>query len=321
MSQYSRRDVLKLGALLATGLSLDSTYSAIFADGLEKMSSGQAKVLWLQGMSCSGCSVSFLNSDNPGPSDVLTSMISLLYHSTISAAQGTDAMRVIDQVAGNKDFILAVEGSVPTTMPESCTMGGRTFEAVLLPALNNAKAIVAIGTCASFGGIPAAEGNQTGAVGLKQFMEKKGINIQNRLINCPGCPIHPEEIWGTLAYVISKGYPAVDPKLLTPNMFYAHSVHDNCPRFHYWEKEIFAKKFGDDEGCLFKLGCLGPLSRTSCPRRQWNGGTNWCIRAGAPCLGCTSEHFAKSRDFPFYRKGEESHAVSYNESQRKEVNS
>ena len=101
-------------------------------------------------------------------------------------------------------------------------------------------------------------------------------------------------------------------------MFYAHSVHDECPRYHYWEKEIFAKHFGD-EGCLFKLGCLGPLSHTRCPRRQWNGGVNWCIRAAAPCVSCTSEFFARKRDFPFYRKGEASHLVNYKESDRREV--
>ena len=76
MSQYSRREVLKLGALLAAGLGLDSTYSAVFADGLQKISTGEAKVLWLQGMSCSGCSVSFLNSTEPGAAEIITSMIS-----------------------------------------------------------------------------------------------------------------------------------------------------------------------------------------------------------------------------------------------------
>lgn len=320
MSQFSRREVLKLGALLGAGLGLDSTYSAVFADGLQKIVNGQVKVLWLQGMSCSGCSVSFLNSNDPGPADIITTMLSLVYHSTISAAQGVEAMRVIDQVIATNDYILVLEGSVPTTMPEACMMGGRTLESILIPALKNAKAIAAVGTCATFGGIPAAEGNQTGAVGLRTFMEQKGIPFQNRLLNCPGCPVHPESIWGTIAYVVAKGYPTVDAKLLTPDAFYAHSVHDNCPRFHYWEKEVFAQQFGE-EGCLFKLGCLGPLSHTNCPKRQWNGGVNWCIRAGAPCIGCTSEVFARKRDFPFYRKGEESHPVNYNESQRKEVTS
>ncbi len=318
MSQYSRREVLKLGALLAAGFGLDSTYSAVFADGLEKLSTGEAKVLWLQGMSCSGCSVSLLNSTEPGVAEVITSMISLVYHPTISAAQGTEAMRVIEQMVAGNDFILVLEGAVPAGMPDACTMGGRTLEAILVPALHNAKTIVAAGTCAAFGGIPAAEGNQTGAVGLKTFMEQKGISHQNRLLNCPSCPVHPESIWGTLAYVVSKGYPQVNANLLTPDMFYAHSVHDNCPHFHYWEKEIFAEHFGD-EGCLFKLGCLGPLSHTNCPKRQWNGGVNWCIRAAAPCIGCTSESFARKRDFPFYRKGEASHPVGYSEAQRKEV--
>jgi hydrogenase small subunit len=317
MSQLSRREMLKLGAVLAAGLGLDSTYSAVFADGLEKITSGQTKVLWLQGMSCSGCSVSFLNSNEPGPADILTTMISLVYHSTISAAQGVDAMRVIDQVIAGNDFLLAIEGSVPAGMPEACMMGGRTFESIITPAMKSAKAIVAVGTCAAFGGIPSAEGNPTGAVSVREFMEKKGIPFENRLVNCPSCPAHPESIWGTLAYVVAKGYPAVNPKLLTPSMFYARSVHDECPRFHYWEKEQFAGHFGE-EGCLFKLGCLGPLSHTDCPRRQWNSGSNWCIRAAAPCIGCTSEMFSKRKDFPFYRKGEQSHPVAYNELQRRE---
>lgn len=320
MNQFSRREVLKLGAVMAAGLGLDPTYSAVFADGFQKISSGQPKVIWLQGMSCSGCSISFLNSTEPGPADILTSMISLVYHTTVSAAQGTVAMQVIDQVIAGNDFILVLEGSVPAGLPEACTMGGRTLESILIPALRNAKAVVAVGSCSSFGGVPAAEGNPTGSIGLKEFMEKKGIPFQNRLVNCPSCPVHPESVWGTLAYLAAKGYPEVNPRLLTPTMFYAHSVHDECPRFHYWEKEQFAKHFGE-EGCLFKLGCLGPLSHTRCPRRQWNGGVNWCIRAAAPCVSCTSEHFARKKDFPFYRKGEEYHLVNYSESQRREVTS
>ena len=147
MSQYSRREVLKLG-LLAAGLGLDSSYSVVFGDGLQKISTGEAKVLWLQGMSCSGCSVSLLNSTEPGAAEIITSMISLVYHSTLSAAQGTDAMRVIEQMIAGNDFILVLEGAVPAGMPEACTMGDRTLEAILVPALKNAKAIVAAGTCA-----------------------------------------------------------------------------------------------------------------------------------------------------------------------------
>jgi len=131
--------------------------------------------------------------------------------------------------------------------------------------------------------------------------------LGEQLIDDPNLLTRKAELWlpvSSKADVAAKGYPEVSSELLTPTMFYNHSVHDNCPMFHYWEKHEFAKKFGDP-GCLFELGCLGPLSHTNCPRRQWNGGTNWCIRASAPCIGCTSDKFALYRDFPFYRKGEQ----------------
>ncbi len=226
------------------------------------------------------------------------------------------SLALIDKLIETGDFLLVLEGAVPLDMPEACVIGGKPLTTLLPPLLKRPRRILAVGTCAAFGGIPAAEGNPTGRRSAATSWSSEGIPTDKRLINCPGCPIHPESLVGTLAYLIAKGYPEVDPNLLTPNMFYKHSVHDECPRFHYWEKRSFAEKFGDD-GCLFKLGCLGPLSHTNCPRRQWNGGVNWCIRAGAPCIACTNENFAKSRDFPFYRKGEDVHAVAYQESDRK----
>ncbi len=242
-------------------------------------------------------------------------MISLVYHPTISAAQGDVAMETVEKTVQSKDYYLVVEGSVPIGMPEACVVGGRPFAKTLEKAARNAKAVVAAGTCASFGGIPAAEGNATGAVGVQQFMEHCRISTKSRLINCPGCPVHPQTLLGTVAYVIGKGLPRRDPELLTPAMFWERSVHDGCPKFHAWEKREFAKRFGD-EGCLFELGCLGPLSKASCSRQRWNGGVNWCIGAGAPCTACSSDQFALRRDFPFYRKGENVHAVEYNDTDR-----
>jgi hydrogenase small subunit len=316
MEKYSRRDVLRMGACLAAGLGLSGVQGVILAEGLEKIVTGKAKVLWLQAMSCTGCSVSFLNVDSPGPVEILTEIVSLVYHQTISAAQGDDVQKLIDQLAATGDYYLVVEGAVPLDMPTACVMGGKPASTLMPPILKNAKAILAVGTCASFGGIPAAEGNITTAASVRAFMERYSIPVEGRLVNCPGCPTHPQSILAALAFVISKGYPKVNPKLLTPDMLYKHSVHDECPRFHYWEKEVFAEKFGD-EGCLFKLGCLGPLSHTHCPRSQWNGGVNWCVRAGAPCTACTSESFAKYRDFPFYRKSEAYHPAKYTEADRR----
>ncbi len=320
MQRYTRRDFMQMGSALAAGLGLTAGNQNIIAQGLEKLTSGKTKVLWLQGMSCTGCSVSFLNSEDPGPLEILTQIISLSYHPNLSAAQGELAGQTIDKVVEDEDFLLVFEGSVPMDMPEACVIGTRPLVELLPAVLKKAKAIVAAGTCASFGGIPAAEGNPTGAASLLDFMRREHIKVDNRLVHCPGCPSHPQSLLGTIAYLAAKGYPHVDPELFTPMMFFSHSVHDDCPKFHNWEKRHFAEHFGED-GCLFKLGCLGPLSRTSCPQRQWNGGANWCIRAGAPCTACTSPDFGRRRDFPFYRKGEEVHAVAYRDEDRKAVQS
>ena len=316
MSSYSRREFLRMGAFLAAGLGLGHGAAAALAQGLKRIFERQTRVLWLQGMSCSGCSVSFLNAEEPGPLDVLTQVISLVFHPTVSATQGTQALEAIAKLTQEGRYCLIVEGPVPMQMPTACTIGGQPFAALLSTAMAKAEFVIAAGSCAAYGGIPGAEGSVTGAVGLQDFMKSKGIPWEKRLVNCPGCPIHPQTLVSTLAYLAGVGYPQVHPELLTPDMICKHSVHDDCPRFHYWQKDSFAQHFGE-EGCLFKLGCLGPLSHTNCPQRQWNGGVNWCIRAGAPCIACTSKDFAKRRAFPFYRKGEQHHAVEYQEQDRK----
>ncbi|MBN2447577.1 MAG: hydrogenase small subunit [Phycisphaerae bacterium] len=316
MANYSRREFLRMGTVLAAGFGLGRAAAPALADGLQRIFSGQKRVLWLQGQSCSGCSVSLLNSEDPGPLELLTEFMSLVYHPTISATQGSQAIDTIQKAIQTGGYFLVVEGSIPTKMAAACELGGRPLTTILPDALRRADLVIAAGSCAAFGGIPAGEGNETGAAGVGEFMQSCGIEPRQRLVNCPGCPVHPQSIVGTLAYAASKGYPDVNSELFTPDMFYKNSVHDDCPRFHYWQKQEFAEHFGD-EGCLFKLGCLGPLSHTNCPQRQWNGGVNWCIRAGAPCLGCTSPGFARQQAFSFYRKGEKHHAVAYNEQDRK----
>lgn len=320
MPGYSRRDFLRISAAVTAGLGIGQSQVAVLAKGLEKIYKQQTRVLWLQGMSCSGCSVSFLNSEHPGPLELLTEVISLVLHQTVSAVQGDEVLRIVDKLVSEGNYVLILEGSLPLDMPEACVIGGKPLTTILPPVLRKAQAIVAAGTCAAFGGIPAAEGKVTGAASVKEFMQSKGIPTAKRLVNCPGCPVHPQALVATLGSIVGAGYPAVNPDLLTPDLCYKHSVHDECPRFHYWENNEFAERFGD-EGCLFKLGCLGPVSHTACPRRQWNGGVNWCIRAGAPCIGCTSDAFAKKRTFAFYRKGEQYHEVAYGENERKGTSS
>jgi hydrogenase small subunit len=313
---FTRRDFLKMGAVLAASASLPKSMANVFAAGLEKLAN-TTRVIWLQGQSCSGDSISLLNSIDPEPADLLTRYISLVIHQNIGAAQGQVFMETLEKIVQNGDYILAIEGSIPMGMPKACVIGGKPFEQILLEMIPKAKAVAAIGTCATFGGIPAAEGNPTGSGSVLDFMKKNGLAWQNKLVNCTSCPVHPDAIVGTLAYIAARGYPDVDPALLTPKMFYSHSTHDNCPRYHYYERKIFAKHFGDAEGCLFQLGCLGPLTKTECPNRQWNSSVNWCIRSAAPCIGCSSPHFARKKDFPFYRIGEHAHSVNYTDTDRK----
>jgi len=182
-------------------------------------------------------------------------------------------------------------------MPEACVIGDKTLAEHLLSAARTMSGAIAVGTCASHGGIPAAEGNLTGAVSLKEFYQKN--QLQPLIINIPGCSVHPDWVWKTIIYLVRAGLP----ELINggePKMFFERKVHDNCPRYHDFQQENFALKLGD-KGCLFKLGCLGPDTYADCPSRWWNGGQTWCVGVNAPCIGCASPMFAAKKDFPFYR--------------------
>jgi hydrogenase small subunit len=121
------------------------------------------------------------------------------------------------------------------------------------------------------------------------FKEEK---ITTPLINIPGCPPHPDWFVGTVARILIAGLPTADDldDLLRPKDFYGMLIHENCQRRPYFDEGKFAKKFGDP-GCLYELGCKGPITYADCPIRQWNNGVNWCIKAGMGCQGCTQPEF------------------------------
>jgi len=298
--KFNRRQFLKMGASLAAAMGLEPASVPRIVEALSELSSGQAPVLWLQGQSCSGCSVSLLNTENPSPTEVLTRYISLLFHSTLSAATGHTAMEVVEKAIEAGGYYLAVEGALPAGMPEACVMGHKPVTELVARAAKKAKAVICVGTCAAYGGIPAAENNPTGSISVAEFLKKEGSAAP--IIRLPGCPSHPDWVVGTLVHVIKFGLPKLDEDG-RPEMFFGRLLHDQCPRFADYERENFAQTFSG-EGCLFKLGCLGPVTKADCTTRLWNRGANTCIVAGAPCIGCASEIFAKSPSLPFYRKGE-----------------
>lgn len=271
-------------------------------------------VVWLQTAACTGCSVSLLNSASPTVRNLLIDQvvpgfhINLRFHATIMAGAGEPAIEVLEETAKEKKdgYILVVEGAIPTaTDAVYGAIGERdgkpvSMEDRLVELARDAQAILAVGTCASFGGIPAAAPNPTGCKPVSKILEAKGIS--KPLVNIPGCPPHPDWFVGTVASIILSGLPKAEDldDNLRPLAFYGKLIHENCPRRAYFDEGKFAKKPGD-EGCLYELGCKGPITYADCPLRRWNNGTNWVIGAGAPCNGCTQPEFPDQTS-PFYEK-------------------
>ena len=163
----------------------------------------------------------------------------------------------------------------------------------------NALAVLAVGTCAAYGGIPAAKPNPTGAKGVHEIFKEKGIATP--VVNIPGCPVHPDWFVGTVAQVIISGLGAVEVDHIgRPKLFFGELVHENCQRRADFDKGKFAEKPGD-EGCLYRVGCKGHYTYADCPIRQWNNGVNWCVKAGSPCLGCVEADFPDGTS-PLYEK-------------------
>ncbi|MCX7927036.1 MAG: hydrogenase small subunit [Candidatus Omnitrophica bacterium] len=297
--ELTRREFLKICTASAVGAGISQVVNPKLIAALEEVATTKPPVIWLQGANCTGCAVSLLNTSHPTIAEVLLKIISLEYCSTIMAASGELAFTHLEMVTekAKGKYILAVEGAVPTKDNGIyCTLGEKDGkEVTLLELLNEiapkAAAILAIGNCASFGGIPAAKPNPTGCKPVSEIV--KGVPI----INLQGCPPHPDWMVGTIAHVLLFGLPALDDKG-RPKLFYSETVHQNCPNYSYFQEGKMAKKFGD-KGCLIELGCKGPMAYSDCPLRKWNSGVNWCIGVGSPCIGCSSDKFPDSMS-PFY---------------------
>jgi hydrogenase small subunit len=272
----------------------------------------EVPVVWLAASSCTGCSVSLLNSASPTIKNVLVdevipgTHINLRFHQTIMAGNGEQAVKALEDTIKEKKggYVLVVDGAIPSGATAGyCVMGERgdkpvTMEQRLGELAGNALAVLAVGTCSSFGGIPAAAPNPSNARPVREILKEKGIN--KPIIHIPGCPPHPDWIVGTISSILLNGLPKAEDldDFLRPKTYYGKLIHENCPRRAYFDEGKFAKKPGD-EGCLYELGCKGPITYADCPSRRWNNGTNWVIGAGSPCLGCTQPEFP---NLPMYQK-------------------
>ncbi|ADZ22923.1 Periplasmic hydrogenase small subunit, dehydrogenase (plasmid) [Clostridium acetobutylicum EA 2018] len=252
--------------------------------------------IWLEVTGCSGNIISFLNSENPDLNYVLNQLINLTYNNTLMTAEGEAAFETFLNTL-NTEFILLVDGAVSAKENGQYNIVAHykdkritALEAVKM-AGEKAKYVLAVGTCASSGGISAAKPNPSLSKSISEV-------INHEVINLPGCPCHPDWVVGILAHLVAFGKPELDA-YKRPILFYGSTIHDNCTRRGYFDQRIFAKKFGE-KGCMFKLGCRGPVTKTDCPRRKWNGYVNWPVEDNTTCIGCANFNFPDGME-PFIR--------------------
>ncbi len=295
----SRRDFLRYcgvaaGAMGLSGMDLEALGAALQGIAVPR-------VVWFHGSGCQGDSVSMLNRIAPGEpaatiDDALVNYIELDYHSVVMTSAGEQAALSAMRQRRLGSYVLAVEGGIPTAFDGgACTVWtwqGRdvTYREAVADFARNAAVILAVGTCAAFGGIPKAPPNTTGILSCSELLAAEGITGKT-LINIPGCPAHPDWTLGTIAKLILGQQIILDPNL-RPMAFFGNNVHDYCPRNESAPSHKgFATAFGQDHLCLADLGCRGPDTFADCPNRRWNNGVNWCVDANGMCIGCTEPEF------------------------------
>ncbi|MBP2662961.1 MAG: hydrogenase (NiFe) small subunit HydA [Firmicutes bacterium] len=251
---------------------------------------GKLPVIWLETNDSGDNNIAFMNTTYPYLQQVFADMINLLYSNTFMAAQGKDALDLLFSSAkkykGN--FILVVEGAIPTKDNGIYNVVAQTKKRAItaLEAVTTlgemAGYVIALGTCASFGGASSAAPNLTGSVGVNKVLTREIINVS-------GCPVNPDWFVGTLAHLLMYGKPELDA-LGRPTLFYGNTIHRHCQRRSYFDKKDFAEKLGDIE-CMFSLGCIGPKTSADCPYRQWTNHVSWPVKVNTPCIGCTNQDF------------------------------
>src|SRR5215831_17969968 len=274
----------------------------------------EVHILWMTaGLSCDGDSVSVTNAEQPSVEDVVLGAIPGLpkvhLHNPVLAYEvGDDFMKYFYQAErGEIDpFVLVVEGSIPnehikdqgywaaqgtdhhTGQPiTTCEWIDR-----LAP---KALAVVAAGTCATYGGIHAMAGNPTGAMGLADYLgwgwrSKAGLPV----VNVPGCPVQPDNFMETLTYLLFQA-AGIAPMIplddkLRPTWLFGKTVHEGCDRAGYYEQADFTHEYGEPK-CLVKIGCWGPVVNCNVTKRGWMAGLGGCPNVGGICIGCTMPGF------------------------------
>jgi hydrogenase small subunit len=248
-------------------------------------------VIWLNGQDCNGNIESFLRATKPTVSQLILDRLAINYSELLMAPAGRAAEMSRDDTMLKGGYVAIVEGSIPRAANGTyCCVGGRSYLDIVRDVTGNALATIAVGTCASHGGLPAARGGVTGAVGVRAL-----LGPGPRVIALPGCPVNVANLTATIVqYLATHSWPATDRRD-RPLFAYGSEVHERCPRLAHFENEQYVRKWGDaghrSGWCLRYMGCQGPETNANCPTVRWDAGTSWPVKAGAVCMSCTRSGF------------------------------
>jgi uptake hydrogenase small subunit len=268
---------------------------------------GRKSLLWLQSGGCGGCTLSLLCAEGPELITALDAIgIDLMWHPSLSEESGQPVLSIMeDVIAGRRHLdIFCLEGAVmtgPGGTGRYHMMGGsgRPMMWWIGELAKAADHVVAIGSCAAFGGITAANGNAVEARGLafsgreaggflgNDFTAGKGAGV----VNVAGCPTHPGWVIETLSQIASDNWSdAASDGYGRPRAYADHLVHHGCPRNEYYEFKASAEQ-PSDLGCMMEhMGCKGTQAHADCNTRPWNGSGS-CLKGGYPCINCTAPAF------------------------------
>ncbi|CAN5823697.1 hydrogenase small subunit [soil metagenome] len=271
-------------------------------------------ILWLNAaLSCDGESIALTGATQPAIEDLIGGTLPNLpriefHHPVLAYENGDEFLEKFYKAAngGIENFILVVEGSIPDDklsgegffaafgLDEKTGQPIKTCDWIkrLVP---NAWAILAVGTCAAYGGVHAMPGNPTGAMGLADFLGWEWKSKAGNPIVCvPGCPTMPDNITQTLLYLVRQFIGVLPPieldEVLRPTFLFNDTLHEGCDRGGFYEEAKFAENYGAKE-CIVKLGCWGPVVKCNVGKRGWQNGIGGCANVGGICIGCTMPGF------------------------------
>jgi len=295
----SRRGFMQFCAGMASMMAIPAAMVPRMAHAVL---SSKPSVIYMSFQECTGCLESLVNSSTVTQANSTTienlilNLVSLDYQETLMASAGDRAEYTRDQIIARNagKFVLIVDGSIPKDPNNGYFVsGGKSGVLRFVEAAEHAGLILALGSCAAFGGLPNADPNPTGAVSIAEIMKLNGIS--KPLINISGCPPIPEVITGVIMYYLTYGAaPALDSKL-RPKVFYGENIHEDCYREDNFEDGRFVEKF-DDTGarngyCLLHMGCKAPITHNACRKVKWNARTSYPIQSGHGCIGCSEPYF------------------------------